>query len=93
MGLFYSNLTVYRPRRPALLTELRRLKRAAFLSPTLHGHTVVFDKVMDRQDSEAIEGLGSAVTGALSCAALAAVLHDDDVLYRDIVERSNVKTF
>jgi hypothetical protein len=80
MGLFYSNLTVYRPRRPALLAELRRLERAAFLSPTVRGHAVVFDKAMDEQDSMAIERLGNAVTRAISCSALAAVLHDDDVL-------------
>src|SRR5262249_44183992 len=80
MGLFYANLTVYRPARPALRAEVRRLKRQAFLSPTLRGHTIVFDKEMDEQDSKAIERLGKALTKALSCAALAAVLHDDDVL-------------
>lgn len=81
MGLFYSNLTVYRPARPALLTELQRLKRKAFLSPSYGGYTVVFDKLMDDQDTNAIERLGKSVTKTLSCSALAAVLHDDDVLY------------
>jgi hypothetical protein len=91
MGLFYSNLTVYRPARPAVLTELRRLKRVAFLSPTFHGHTVVFDKAMDAQDSKAIEGLGKAVTKALSCSALAAVLHDGDVLYLWLFQNGRVR--
>ena len=81
MGLFYSNLTAYRPPRGLLLTELRRLRRTAFASPTVHGHTVVFDQAIEDQDDEAIERLGCALTGALSCSALAAVLHDDDVLY------------
>lgn len=81
MGLFYSNMTVYRPERPDLLARLRRLGREAFLSPTFGGHTVVFDKAMDEQDGEAIERLGRAVTKALSCSALAAILHDDDVLF------------
>lgn len=81
MGLFYSNLTVYPPPRPALLAELRRLRLAAFVSPTVDGHTVVFERAMDEQSPRAIERLGRAVTGALSCSALAAVLHDDDVLY------------
>jgi hypothetical protein len=81
MGLFYSNLTVHRAARPALLAELRRLKREAFVSPTIDGHTVIFDKAIEEQDFKAIERLGKAVTKALSCSALAAVLHDDDVLY------------
>jgi hypothetical protein len=91
MGLFYSNLTVYRPPRPALLTELRSLERKAFLSPVIHGHTVVFDKAMDDQDNDAIERLGKAVTKALSCLALAAVLHDDDVLYLWLFQKGRVK--
>jgi hypothetical protein len=81
VGLFYTNLTVYQPLRPALLTELRRLRRTAFLGPTAHGYTVVYDKVADEQDAPAIERLGRAITEPLACAALAAVLHDDDVLY------------
>jgi hypothetical protein len=91
MGLFYSNLTVYRPARSALQAELRRLKREAFLSPTLRGHTVVFDKAMDEQDSKAIEWLGKAVTRALACSALAAMLHDDDVLYLWLFHNGRVR--
>jgi hypothetical protein len=81
MGLFYSNLTVYPPARPVLLDKLRRLRLAAFVSPTTDGHTVVFEKNIDDQDAQAVERLGRAVTKELTCAALAAVLHDDDVLY------------
>jgi hypothetical protein len=91
MGLFYSNLTVYRPGRLPLLTELRRLKRAAFLSPTILGHTVVFEKALDNQESKAIEELGKAVTKTLSCVALAAVLHDDDVLYLWLFQKGRVQ--
>jgi hypothetical protein len=81
MGLFYSNLTVYSPARPALLDELRRLRLAAFVSPTTDGCTVVIEKALDEQDARAIERLGRAVTKGLSCSGLTAVLHDDDVLY------------
>lgn len=91
MGLFYSNLTVYHPERTALLAELRRLKREAFVSPMVGGYTVVFDKAMDEQDSNAIEGLGKAITKALSCTALAAVLHDDDVLYLWLFQNGRVR--
>ena len=91
MGLFYSNLTVYHPDREALLAELRRLKREAFVSPTFRDHTVVFDKAMDDQDGRAIERLGKAVTKALSCSALAAMLHDDDVLYLWLFQNGRVR--
>ncbi len=91
MGLFYSNLTLYRPERSVLLSALQRLEREAFLSPTIHGHTVVFDKAMDNQGSKAIEDLGKALTAALSCSALAAVLHDDDVLYLWLFRKGRVR--
>jgi len=91
MGLFYANLTVYRPQRSALLTELRRLRREAFVSPTVHGHTVVFDKAIDEQDTRAIERLGQAVTKALSCSALVGALHDDDVLYLWLFENGKIR--
>src|SRR4051794_9502709 len=81
MGLFYANLTVYPPTREALLGLLRQLGRTAFLGPTAHGYTAVFDQANDGQDFGDIERLGCEVTGRLSCSALAAVLHDDDVLF------------
>jgi hypothetical protein len=81
MGLFYANLTVYRPLRQPLLAALRRLRRTAFVSPTVYGHTVVFDRGVDEQKVQAIEQLGCGLTKMLACAALAAALHDDDVLY------------
>src|SRR5262245_58166514 len=81
MGLFYANLTVYRPPRGALLDTLRRLGRTAFLGPTVQGYTAVFDRANDEQEFDDIERLGCDLTGNLSCSALAAVLHDDDVLY------------
>lgn len=91
MGLFYANLCVYKPPRSALVAELRRLNRIAFVSPALSGHSVVFDKVMDDQDLELIEDLGGAITGALTCSALAAVLHDDDVLYLSLLQCGEVR--
>jgi hypothetical protein len=81
MGLFYTNLTVYRPDRQALLGSLRRMRRDAFVSPTIHGYTVVFDQAIDNQDAGQIQDVGISLTRELSCSALAAMLHDDDVLY------------
>jgi hypothetical protein len=91
MGLFYANLTVYRPLRQPLLTALRRLRVTAFVSPTVHGHSVVFDKASDEQNTGAIERLGRALTQELSCAGLAAVLHDDDVLYLWLFTKGHIR--
>lgn len=84
MGLFYANLTVYQPPREALFETLRRLGRTAFVGPTELGYTVVFDQADD------IERLGREVTGRLSCTALAAMLHDDDVLYLWLFRRGRL---
>jgi hypothetical protein len=91
MGLFYANLTVYPPLRPVLLTALRRLRRTAFVSPTVHGYTVVFDQAIDEQNPVAIEWLGRTLTEGLSCSALAAMLHDDDVLYLWLFQKGRVR--
>jgi hypothetical protein len=90
MGLFYTNMTLFRPERTAAMAELRRLKRSAFLSPSVEGHTVVFDKAIDEQDTEAIEEIGKLITKPLSCAAMTAVLHDDDVLYLWLFENGKL---
>ena len=90
MGLFYANLAVYRPLRQPLLTALRRLRRKAFVSPTIYGHTVVFDQAVDEQDTRANERFGQAITEKLSCSALAAALHDDDVLYLWLFEKGQI---
>jgi hypothetical protein len=91
VGLFYGNLTVYAPQRPALLAELRRLGRVAFVGPTEQGYTVVYDRAVDEQDAKAIERLGRAVTGPLACSALAAALHDGDVLYLWLFHKGRVR--
>jgi hypothetical protein len=92
VGLFYANLTVYRPPRAALLKALRRLRRTAFVSPTVHGHTVVYDRAVDEHDSFAvIERFGRALSKELSCSAVAAALHDDDVLYLWLFQKGRVR--
>jgi hypothetical protein len=91
MGLFYANMTVYRPLRQPLLAALRRLRVAAFVSPTVYGHSVIFDKASDEQSTRAIEQLGLALTQELSCAGLAAALHDDDVLYLWLFSKGRIR--
>jgi hypothetical protein len=80
MGLFYANLTVAGARRDSIIAHLREQGVEAFVSPETDGLTVVFERKMDEQKTVAIEALGCSLTKALNCSALAAVLHDDDVL-------------
>jgi len=91
MGLFYTNMTLYRPDRSEVAAALRRLKRSAFLSPTLDGHTVVFDEAIEEQDTEAIEQLSQLITKEMSCVAMTAVLHDDNVLYLWLFEKGKLR--
>ncbi len=91
MGLFYTNMTLFRAERTAAVVELRRLKRSAFVSPSFDGHTVVFDEAIEEQSTEAIDELGQRITQALSCVAMTAVLHDDDVLYLWLFENGKVR--
>jgi hypothetical protein len=91
MGLFYTNMTLYRPIRESVLAVLRQQRRVAFLSPTVEGHTVVYDQIIDEEDANAIEGLGRTLTAELACSALAASLHDDDVLYLWLFHNGRVR--
>jgi hypothetical protein len=90
MGLFYTTLTLYRPLRSEIFTALRRLRRVGFVSPTVGGYTVLYDRSLDTQDESAIDRLGCALSGTFSCAALAAALHDDDVLFLWLFQRGRL---
>jgi len=81
MGLFYSNFTLRGPTQLHLVEVLRSLKRTAFVSPAFNGCITLYDRESEEQNFDIIEGLGRQLTRTLNCAALAAVLHDDDVLY------------
>ncbi len=72
------------------MAALSQLNRNAFVSPTINGHTVVYDQECDEQNFDIIEEFGCKLTETLSCAALAAVLHDDDVLYLWLFERGQI---
>lgn len=90
MGLFYANLTISGAPREPIFTHLRERAVEAFVSPEVNGVTVVFERRMDEQKVAAIESLGCSLTGALNCAALAAALHDDDVLYLWLFHKGEV---
>jgi hypothetical protein len=81
MRLFYTTFTTQGPDHAKVMTALRDMRRSAFVSPTIERCTVVYDRKTEEQDFTEIEKLGKALSGALGAPILAAVLHDDDVLY------------
>jgi hypothetical protein len=81
MGLFYTTFTVYGPDAMRVVSALQKLRRSAFVSPTVDRYTVVYDQETEEQDFAEIEELGGKLSEACECAILGAALHDDDVLY------------
>ena len=81
MGLFYTTFTTLGPDATAVSAALKKLRRAAFVSPTVEAYTVVYDQKTEEQDFTEIEKLGVELSKACGAPVLAAALHDDDVLY------------
>jgi hypothetical protein len=81
MGLFYSNFTLYGPDHRQVVDAVRRLRRSAYVSPTMDRFTTVYDRESERQDFDVIEGVGRQFSLDLECPVLGVILHDDDVLF------------
>ena len=78
MGTFYGNITLKGPDQQTIARALRG--RRAIVAPKVGGYTVAFDSVCDDQNIDAIQALTSRLSTELHCAALAAIVQDDDVL-------------
>jgi hypothetical protein len=59
----------------------------------INGFTTIFDQVIDQQNFDSIEELDCTITQTLVCTAIAAVLHDDDVLYLWLFRKGQVSDF
>jgi hypothetical protein len=86
-------MTIHGVERDSLLTELRRLQRTAFVGPTGNGFTTIFDQIIDEQKFDDIEDFGCTITQTFSCTAIAAVLHDDGVLYLWLFHKGQLSDF
>lgn len=85
MGAFLTNIVLCGPTQNEVVAELRAQKRSAFISPTIGGKTVVFDRESERQ-GEALTDLALALSTKFRCAALAVVVHDSDILLLSLFE-------
>ncbi len=79
MGLFYTNITLDGAEQKEIADYLNRLKRVAYVSPTVEKFTVVYDQETEDQNTEVIESLAASLTKRFQCQALAALVHDSDV--------------
>lgn len=79
MGLFYTNITLYGPNQQQIAQHLKTLGRAAYVSPTVDGFTVVYDKQTEDQDEKELIGLACGLSRTFRCSALAVLVHDSDI--------------
>src|SRR5262245_51804254 len=62
MGLFYTTFTTYGPDATEVVSALKRLRRSAFVSPTVGRATVIYDRATEEQDLAEIEKLGKKLS-------------------------------
>lgn len=83
MGYFYVNLSVKGASQAELAAFLRQSRSDAFIGPVENGWCSFTDSVIEQQDQEVIDQIGSALS--LKFDAVVSVLnHDDDILSVDV---------
>ena len=90
MGAFYTNITLRTAQQDRVAEALKAGRREAFVSKPANGCTVVFDRECEDQDLEILNNLASSLSARLSCAALAVLNHDDDVLIYTLHENGEM---
>ena len=80
MGSFYTNITLRTDRHDDVVAAVEDLEREAFVSRPDKGCVVVYDSKCEDQDIAELKKLAGALSEKLKCAALAVLVHDDDLL-------------
>lgn len=84
MGSFYTNVTLRGPAQEEVLAHLG--DRACYVSRTSDGFTVVLDEASEAQDLDDLLEVTASLSARFDCPALAALNHDDGVLYMTLFE-------
>jgi hypothetical protein len=87
VGYFYSNITLKGPTQEQLVTYLRHAPRDAYVSPTVDGITVVYDRECESLHAEVLHQVTTDLSRTFACPALAAYLFDDDVFWYALYQR------
>ena len=90
MGSFYTNITLRTTNQSRVVDVLHAAGRTAFISQAQGGCVVVYDSDTEGQDIDDLKELGDFLSQKLSCAALAVLLHDDDLLLYSLHENGRV---
>lgn len=88
MGQFYSNYTLRGPSQQDVALGLAG--RSAFVTPAHNGCVVAYDEASEAQDFAIISELGARLSLQFGCPVLAAVVHDDDILFFQLFEGGEV---
>jgi hypothetical protein len=90
VGAFYVNIVLRGPEQEVVAALLQEARRAAYVSPTVNGRTVLYDEECDTQDEAVIRKLAAHLSERLRCAAWAVLVHDDDVLWYVLYDRGRL---
>jgi hypothetical protein len=72
-----------------VVNVLKDLRREAYVV-AVNGHCVVFDRQCESQDTEILAALGEHLATRLNGLAFAVLNHDDDVLWFQVYQRSEL---
>jgi hypothetical protein len=88
MGQFYTNFTLRGPNQQDVASALA--DRSAYVTPSHNGCVVAYDEASEAQDFAVISELGARLSLQFSCPVLAAVVHDDDILFFQLYEGGQI---
>lgn len=92
MGNFYCNFTVSGASREDVVRILTENRRTAFISPTVRGRTIVYERASDGLDPRDITALGTLLSRELDRPALGAVVADGDGLWLGLFVEGELRT-
>lgn len=90
MGSFYTNITLRTAQTASVVDALKSAKRQALVAEPQNDCTVVYDRECEDQDIEVLKKLAGSLSAKLKCAALALLIHDDDVLIYSLHENGKL---
>ncbi len=79
MGMFYTNLVLYKAQQIPVANFLCDQKRITYISPTIRNFTVVYDRETEDQNTRVLRNLAESISKKLKCSVLASLVHDSDL--------------